>query len=167
MKRLVTASILGTVLWLSGCGNSALLMLDKDEHFKSSLDLTHKQQLKNKAGETLGLFRATYLNPIYPDEYSDLQYFFVGIHLQDDLAAPQAGIHNPHYRLSMNDLNVSRIEDVSENDPLYKRMPLVERWTHYYVVAFDDNASAKLGLLYKKDTNESLKFSFPRYIKPE
>jgi hypothetical protein len=56
---------------------------------------------------------------------------------------------------------------VDENDSLFKRMPLVERWTRYYVVAFDDNTSAKLNLVYKKDTNESLKFSFPRYKKPE
>ena len=167
MKRWVTASILATVLWFSGCGNSALLMLDKDQHFKTSLDLTKKQQLKNKKSETLALFRATYLNPIYPDTYKDKQYFFVGVHIQDDLPVPRAGIHNPLYHLSMNDLNVSTIRDIGEEDPLYQSMPLVERWTHYYVVAFDDNSSAKLNVLYKKDTNESLKFTFPRYIKPE
>lgn len=155
------------LLTLQGCGNSALLMFDKDESFKASLDKTQKKQLKNSEGSTLALFRATYLNPVYPDEYHDKEYFFIGIHLQDDLPRPQAGLHNPHYHLSMNDLNATEQSEVGEEDTLYKKMPLVERWTHYYVVAFDDNTSDKLNLLYKKDTNESLKFSFPRYKKPE
>lgn len=167
MKRIVTTTLLGTVLLLSGCGNSILLTLGKDPDFKKTLDHTKKQQFKEN-NQTVAIFRATYLNPIYPDRYDEeQQHFFIGIHIEDDLPQPKAGIRNPHYRLSMNDLNASRYDEIKEDDPLYKSMPLVERWTRYYVVTFDDNSSKKLNLLYKKDTNESLKFSFPRYIKPE
>ncbi len=166
MRHLSTAILFVSLILLQGCGDSALLMLDKDPNFKKSLDLTQKKQFKIE-GKTLAIVRATYLNPIYPEHYRDYQYFFVGIHIQDDMKNDFAGINNPHYNLTMNDHNMTGYDMIDESEPLYRHMPLVERWTHYYVVAFDDNSSAKLDLVYKKDTNESLKFSFRRYVIPE
>lgn len=164
--RFVAAMVLGLALWiLSGCGNSALLMLDKNENFKKALDNTKKQQLKDQT-ETLAIFRATYLNPIYPDKYRDREYFFVGIHIQNDMNNDQAGINNPLYNLTLNDQNLSGYEEVDDTHELYKSMPLVERWTHYYIVQFDDNATGNLNLVYKKDTKQSLKFTYPRYVNP-
>jgi len=163
MRFLVAITV--SVWIFTGCGNSVLLMLDKDKTFKPSLDNTQKQQLKN-GQTTLAIFRATYLNPIYPDAYHDKEYFFVGIHIQDDLKEGSSGINNPHYTLTLNDHNATAVEPVGETDKLYKSMPMVERWARYYVVGFDDNSTGKLNLVYKKDTKQSVKFTFPRYVKP-
>jgi hypothetical protein len=161
--KTVAASV--TFLMLAGCGNSALLMLDKDDRFKTALDHTQKQPMKQNT-ETLAIFRATYLNPIYPETYRGREYFFVGIYIQDDRDRDHTGINNPRFALTLNDQNASTTEPVDENNRLYKSMSMTERWAHYYVVGFDDNTSSKLNLLYKKDTNQNVKFTFPRFVNP-
>lgn len=162
MRRTAFLTLLSALILLSGCGNSALLTLGKDEKFKTSVENTQKKQLRSYF-ETLAIFRATYLNPVFPEEYNDKQYFFIGIYIQNDMKRKKAGLNNPQFTLSLNDQNATSVTELDENSVLYKRMPLVERWAHYYVIGFDDNVSDNLEITYKKDTNESLKFTFPRY----
>ena len=163
MRHPATILIILTIFFLGGCGQSALLMLDKDEKYNTILARTHKKQLTDNA-TTLGLFRATYLNPLYPDEYRGKEYFFIGLYLQDDFKQDKGGLNNPHYSIRMNGQGYAEAMKLEKSDPLYKQMPLTERWIRYYLVSFEDNTStARLNLTLKKDSGESLSFSFARF----
>lgn len=147
-----------------GCGKSALVMFDKDEDFQKALQYTEEKQLKNYF-QTLAIFRATHLNQVYPQKYNDKEYFFVGIYIQDDMKKEKSKINNPQYALTLNGNKFLSYEEVDENNVLHKTMPFVNRWTAYYVVAFDKQESNEMTLEYKKDTNQSVSFVFKKYDK--
>ena len=65
-----------SAVFFAGCGKSSFVMLDKDKHYKETLEFTQKKQLKNYL-QTVAVFRATYLNKVYPQEYKDDEYFLL------------------------------------------------------------------------------------------
>lgn len=163
MRHPATILIILTIFILGGCGQSALLTLGKDEKYNTILTQTQKKQLTDSA-TTLGLFRTTYLNPLYPDEYRGKEYFFIGLYLQDDFKRDKGGLNNPHYSLTMNGQSYAEAMELEKSDPLYKQMPLTERWIRYYLVSFEDNSSAaRMNVTLKKDSGESLSFTFARF----
>jgi len=158
------AVIFATSLWFfSGCGQSALLMLDKDEKYHETLTHTQKKQLIDTQNATQALLRATYLNPIYPEQYQDRESFFVGIYIQDDHKGTSGGLNHPLYTLKLNGQPPMETTELEKNDALYKRMPLTERWSRYYLVSFNESNATKLELTLKKASGESLTFTYPRY----
>jgi len=167
IKRLV-APIL-TVLVLSGCQTyNAFDMFKKDDSYEKALIETKNAQIINSL-ETKAKLSATYLNPLYPSEYKDAEYFFVGVYIPDDYDSPKdAGLFNKEYKLVMKDIKgdiqPKNIEQIAkkEQNKLYKQMPHTDTWSKYYIVSFpkQDGASA-LELKFKSSYGEA-SLSFPR-----
>ena len=130
-----------------GCGKSSFVMLDKNKNYKEALEYTQKQQLKNYL-DTVAVFRVTYLNKVYPKDYKDKEYFFVGIYLPDDIKKKE-GLFNPLFKLALNDKTSFKATELKYgSSTLIKLMPLTNRWTKYYVVEFEKDDEEKLVLTY-------------------
>jgi hypothetical protein len=156
------AAILAAVL-LSGCGQSAFLGFTGSSSYIDALPHTQRTELTDRF-ESRALLSATYLNATHPDEpdYRAHESFFVGLYIDDDFKGEKAGIHNPLFHLTLNDHNYTRATEVDENDPLLKLMPLVNRWSRYYIVQFPRHGAARLTLkLTDRDTNRSVALTFP------
>jgi hypothetical protein len=122
-------------------------MLDKNKNYKEALEFTQKKQLKNYL-QTMAVFRATYLNKIYPQVYENNESFFVGVYIPNDIKKKE-GLDNPLFELLLNDkkpINVTRLK--YDSSALIKQMPLINRWTKYYIVEFEKDDEEKLALTY-------------------
>lgn len=134
-----------------GCASyNAFDMFKKDEFYERALVVTKNAQIISSF-ETKAKISATHLNSLYPERYSDADYFFVGVYIPDDYDKSQsAGLFNKEYVLSVkrHDGFVAplKIEEIvkKEESELYKKMPHVDSWSRYYVVSFpkDEKGSA-------------------------
>jgi len=136
-----------SAVFFAGCGKSSFVMLDKDKHYKETLEFTQKKQLKNYL-QTVAVFRATYLNKVYPQDYKDNEYFFIGVYIPDDIKKKK-GLLNPLFELLLNGKEPLKITELKHNSSsLIKKMPLTNRWTKYYIVEFEKIDEYNLLLTY-------------------
>lgn len=142
---------------LSGCHHyNAMEMFKKDDSYEKAVLHTKSGQIVSSL-ETKAKITVTYLNPIYPNEYSDRDYFFVGVYIPNDYdSADKRGLMNPDFKLLIKkevDMAPSKITEITkkENDPLYKKMPLTDEWSRYYVVSFEKTKGDKTVLLTLKN----------------
>ncbi len=150
--------------FLAGCGQSAFIGFTGSSSYIDALPHTQRAELTDRF-ESKALLSATYLNATHPDEpaYQGYESFFVGLYIHDDFRGDQAGIHNPLFQLSLNDTNATQVEAVDRNDPLLKLMPLVNRWSRYYIVQFPTQSATRLQLkLTDRDTDRSVVLTFPK-----
>jgi len=161
MKNIIKYTLITlTVLLISGCGHSSFVMLDKDKNYKEALQYTKKKQLKNYL-DTLAIFRATYLNLVYPNKYKDHEYFFIGVYIPNDIKK-STGLDNPLFLLTLNNQKPLKVTKLTpKKDALIKKMPLTNRWTNYYIVEFNSTKEQVLNITYTHlDTNNSISFKF-------
>ena len=149
-------------LFFVGCGKSSFVMIDKSPKYKEALEYTQKQQLKNYL-QTLAVFRASYLNPIYPDRYKDKEYFFIGVYIENDIK-DKSGLDNPLFELKLNDQKPIKITKLDhKKSTLIKELPLTNRWSHYYIVEFKQQTKKLLKLTYHhKLTSKQITFTFQK-----
>lgn len=172
------------ILIFSGCASSynAFDMFKKDTMHEKALLNTKNAQITNSL-ETKAKITATYLNPIYPSEYKNAEYFFVGVFIPDDYDNPkESGLFNKDFKLTMDDkvkkevalgsstlpkgyiepLSVEYIVKKDEN-LLYKNMPHTDNWSKYYIVSFPkQEGDTALSLKLKSTLYGEVLLSFPR-----
>jgi hypothetical protein len=160
MKQKILAFFVIT-LFISGCGNSAFMMLDKSPAYQKALHYTQQKELRNYL-HTLAIMRVTYLSPLNEKLYGENPTFFVGINIKNDFARKKKGIYNPLFDFTANNTKMIDIEEVIAEHPLYKEMPVINRWSRYYKITFiGDPQTAIMNLKYMhKQSNESVVFTF-------
>ena len=148
---------MSAIFVLSGCHHyNAMEMFKKDDSYEKAVLHTKSGQIVSSL-ETKAQITVTYLNPIYPNEYSDRDYFFVGVYIPNDYdSADKRGLMNPNFKLLIKkeaDIAPSKITEITkkENDSLYKKMPLTDEWSRYYVVSFEKTKEDKTVLLTLKN----------------
>jgi len=157
MKRLI---FLATLLFISGCGIGPFANLDHDPYTQKALNLTRKGEVRNNF-HTYAILRATHLNPL-DNSIKATESFFVGIFIPDDFARGKEGLLNPLYQLTLNGKAPTNITSLDfKRDELVKKMPIAERWFHYYRVDFESQPKTPLNLSYAKQSGESVTLSFP------
>lgn len=146
----------------AGCGRSAFFGFTNSTTYKEALDHTKKGEINDKF-ETKALISASYLSLIYPNDerYSKTESFLVGLYIANDYEDNKAGINNPSYKLTLNDKPFVASTLLNKDDPLLKSMPLINRWSKYYIVEFElSNTSAQTLTLLEFDTNQSTAMKF-------
>jgi hypothetical protein len=161
LKRVLICAAIAIAL--VGCGRSAFFDFTGSATYAEALPHTKRGELVDRF-ESKALISASYLNAIYPNnkDYNGTETFLIGLYIANDFSAKEkSGLNNPNYSLSLNGDKPSGVQTVDKNDPLLKLMPLVNRWSRYYIVRF---ASAKkLALsLTEADTNQSIVISFEK-----
>ena len=153
-------------LLLSGCGRSAFFTFTGSTTYAQSLPHTQRGEISDRF-ESMALITATRLNGVYPldERYEGSESFFVGLYIDKDFKGEQAGINNPLYRLTLNDQPYETAIPIEKSDPLLQLMPLVNRWSRYYLVRFAPQESETLTLkLEHWDTNRSTALTFSKAI---
>lgn len=172
-----------TAFMFIGCGAyNALDMFQKDKSYEKALLHTKNAQITNSL-ETKAKITATYLNPLYPSEYKDAEYFFVGMYIPDDYDSPkESGLFNKDYNLLMIDMREKvvalgdkevvqgyikplSVEPIikKEQNLLYKKMPHTDNWSRYYVVSFPKQQGTEpLNLKLKSNLYGEVLLNFPR-----
>ncbi len=168
MIKRVVAPIFAAFI-LSGCQTyNAFDMFKKDDLYEKALMKTKNAQIINSL-ETKAKISATHLNPLYPSEYKDGEYFFVGVYIPDDYDNPkEAGLFNKEYKLAMKGekrmMEPTSIEPIvkKEQNELYKKMPHTDAWSRYFIVSFPKQTDeATIELTLKSSYGEAL-LSFPK-----
>ncbi len=159
MKRLVLAAL---ALWLlAGCSSKEIQIFAKDKPYIEALRYTKKGDivlsLENKA-----TIIATYLNPL--QKRKDKEYFFVRVFIDNDFEEPKkSGLFNPDYSLTLNGCKPLRIQKLSFDSELAKKMPFVQRWYKLYLVTFPKTQSDTLRLTFKNRNYPAAVVTFQRY----
>ena len=151
-----------TAWFLVGCGQSAFIGFTGSSTYVDALPHTQRTELTDRF-ESKALLSATYLNATHPDEpaYREHESFFVGLYIHNDFKGEKAGIHNPLFELTLNGAEYLSATEVDRQDPLLKLMPLVNRWSRYYIVQFPTQAGLRLQMqLNDLDTNRSAELVF-------
>ncbi len=168
MTKKIVAPVFAALI-LSGCQTyNAFDMFKKDDSYEKALIQTKNAQIINSL-ETKAKISATYLNPLYPMEYKDAEYFFVGVYMPDDYDNPaNAGLFNKEYKLAVKTakgfVEPKGVEQIlkKEQNELYRKMPHTDVWSRYYVVSFPkQDGEGAIELLLKSSYGEAL-LSFPR-----
>lgn len=161
MKRLWVW--IAIALLLSGCGRSAFFTFTGSTTYAQSLPHTQRAEITDRF-ESKALMSASYLSGIYPDDanYTQGETFLIGLYITNDFEKEKAGIHNPLYRITLNNQPYEEATLVDKNDELLKLMPLVNRWSRYYIVRFAPQSGALTLTLSEQDTNRSAALTFAK-----
>jgi hypothetical protein len=181
LKKVVSAAL--AAFLFGGCSTyNAFDMFKKDDSYEKALRETKNAQILNSF-ETKIKITATYLNHLYPSEYKDAEYFFVGVYIPDDYEGKKdSSLFNKEYKLYMQNLakseqalggakpkeqylEASKIEFIEkkEQNLLYKKMPHTDNWSRYYLISFPkQEGDEPLLLKLSSPTYGEAKLSFPR-----
>lgn len=159
-----TTLIFATVFVFGGCASyNAFDMFKRDAGYEKALLNTKNAQISNSF-ETKIKLTAAYLNPLFPQEYKDAEYFFVGVFIPQDYDEPKkAGLFNEDYNLTIKAEEVKNpslgqasgsasylapisIKEIVKKDEseLYKKMPHTDNWSRYYVVSFPKQNNSEI-----------------------
>lgn len=145
------AVLTSALLFLAGCHSySGLSVLGKDRFYEDALNKTVSVQLLNSL-ETKAKISATHLNPLMPEKFSEGESFFVGVYIPDDYDKVEStGLFNAQFNLFLKGekgelLKPQKIEPIKkrEDSEIYKKMPLTDAWSRYYIVTFKKAESDK------------------------
>lgn len=153
-------------LLLSGCGRSAFFTFTGSTTYAEALPHTQRAEISDRF-ESKALVSATYLNAVYPGnrDYADSETFFVGLYIDKDFEGAKAGLNNPLYTFTLNAIGYESAEPVAKDDELLKLMPLVNRWSRYYIVRFPKQGGDKLTLrLAHPDTGRQAVLTFSKAL---
>lgn len=160
MKNILIVLLVGVAL--TGCGKSGYFGFTSSTTYTNALEHTKRIETRDNF-ESRMLLSATYLNAIYPENYNKSEFFLIGIYISNDFKKELSGINNPNYKITLNDNHFSSAKELGKDDPLLKKMPLINRWSTYYVVSFAEVNGSNLSLSVKDiDINQTKTISFTK-----
>ncbi len=159
--------LLASLLYLGGCATKEEecsvkehsdfgQLFTKDEIYHTALINTQKAQLM-ASFETKALLTATYLNPVYlerkcrkklKEKLQDGEYFFVGIYIDN---SKSQHFETKGYSLTLNGQDPIEVKALDKDDPLRYEMPMVDNWSHYYLVKFKQTSQKNFSLIFEND----------------
>lgn len=160
MKR--SAVFVAILLLFTGCGRSAFFGFTSSSVYNDSLSHTKKLEINDKFESKL-LLTATYLSAVYPEKYGENESFLIGLYITDDFKDEKAGINNPNFKITLNSEPFLGATELDKEDQILKQMPLINRWSRYYIVDFEHNESSQQTLsVLDIDTNQSKSVNFTK-----
>jgi len=142
---------------LVGCSNKNEIfkIFQKDRIYEKALVFTKENQLIRSL-ETKATMAATLLNEVFPKRfrYDKGISFFIGVISDIPLDLSK--------NITLNRKTPIDVESVEENSTLYKIMPIVNRWSSYYIVTFPPVKDKTFTLELKVDPYGLIKLSFKR-----
>jgi len=158
--------LLVIMLLFLGCRDN-ISVLQKDEKYTTLTQYTQRGQI-TKSFETIALINATYLNPILKEnnETKNNEIFIIGVYNSNDYKKyEKGGIYNPHYILTMNDMNFTKASKADIKKLNLENYPFYNKWMKYYKVYFPHTENKILKIFYKnKDENASVTLTLKKDI---
>ena len=138
---------MAALLAFSGCSQKGAFDLFK-------MDASHEravEQLRTGAIvlslETKAILSTLYLNPIYPDQYKDGEYFIGAVYFErDNRDIRQWDLNTYGYTLTLNGKKATILEELDQSDPRRTLIPVQNNWNKYFFIRFDSVADSSLAL---------------------
>ena len=138
---------MAALLAFSGCSQKGAFDLFK-------MDASHEravEQLRTGAIvlslETKAILSTLYLNPIYPDQYKDGEYFIAAVYFErDNRDIRQWDLNTYGYTLTLNGKKATILEELDQSDPRRTLIPVQNNWNKYFFIRFDSVADSSLAL---------------------
>ena len=146
MKYIFTT--LAIVLLFSGCSKQnafAKFNMSKEQELGASSIQSSKVRFNEKIN---GAFSSIYLNEIYPEKYSQNEYFFVYYYLKE-----KAEIYNPKsfvdtkLTLKLNSKLPINMKKLSNKNQFSHLVSIDSEWNQYYIATFEKQDVKKLNLI--------------------
>lgn len=161
MKKVLT--IAATAFLLGGCSvPGAFDMFKMDEAHEKSVEQLRTGSIIQSM-ETKALVSAIYLNPVYPLEYKDDEYFVLAVYFEKTIQdTSKWSIEEHGYTLSLNGTAPVSVERLQENDPRRKLIPVQNNWNKYYLVKFSKIKDSVLKLQLENNQTGSVVLIYPK-----
>jgi len=164
MKKILLSFL---VLFFVGCTSKVSEVFKKDDKYVTLMQYTKRGQLV-KSLDTIALINVTYLNPILEEnnETKNNEIFIIGVYNSNDYKKPkEGGVFNPHYKLTMNDLNFTKAEVADKIKLNLTDYPFYNKWMKYYKVYFPKVEDNTMKIKYQNlDENVSVNLSISKHI---
>ena len=174
MNKFLLSTLLASTLFISGCSKkTAFDFFSTDEYYEKALSNMRSGSLM-KNNESKALIHAVYLNKVDPEVYHGNEYFFISLHVIDEVySLKDGGLKGSDYSLkiiekidignySSLEVNPLEVKNIHENDPLKKHMPITNRWSYLYLVRFEDISNDDLVLTLESERYGNIKLTFPK-----
>ncbi|MBN2871169.1 MAG: hypothetical protein JXK04_09485 [Campylobacterales bacterium] len=154
---------LAALLAFGGCADkSAFGMFAMDETHERAVEQMRSGSII-QSFETKALISAVYLNPVYPEEYKDGDYFIAALYFEKrNLDTKKWDIKDHGYTLTLNGIEPSSMEEIKEKDPRRALIPIQNNWNRYYLVRFENVKGSALALKLENNQTGSVVLSYPK-----
>lgn len=151
------------LLMFGGCAEKgAFGMFKMDEAHERAVEQMRSGSIV-QSFETKAILSAVYLNPIYPDEYKDGDYFITAIYFEKrNLETKKWDISEHGYALTLNGTEPSSMEEIRDNDPRRNLIPIQNNWNRYYLIRFENVTGSALALKLENNQTGSVVLNYPR-----
>jgi len=152
-----------TLIFISGCSRtSAFDFFKMDDNYERAVDNLQTGTIVSSF-ETKAILSTVYLNHVYPEKYSDGEYFFVSIYLREDIRLYfKSGMNNKKYKFTLNGEKPIEGKELETDDELRISMPITNEWNRYYLVKFPTQHINKLDLILENDEFDSVELSYEK-----
>ncbi|MFA6144790.1 MAG: hypothetical protein WCW84_03915 [Sulfurimonas sp.] len=152
-----------TIVGFSGCAQKgAFDMFKMDEAHERSVEQLRTGAILESL-ETKALVSAIYLNPVYPQTYTDGEYFIGAFYFSKGLRnVKKWDIETFGYSLTLNGKKATSIEELKESDPKRALIPVQNNWNKYYFIRFDSVQEGNLTLVLESNQTGSVALSYPK-----
>ena len=151
------------LLTMSGCANPGAFDLFK-------MDAAHERSVEQlRTGsivlslETKAIISALYLNPVYPEQYKDGEYFIAAIYFENDIRSlKKRDIHDIGYHLTLNGQEPVEMEELGEKDLRRNLIPVRNTWNRFYLIRFKNFSEGVLTLALENNQTGSVVLNYQK-----
>ena len=147
----------------SGCAQKGTFdMFKMDEAHERAVEQLRTGAIV-QSFETKALISAVYLNPIYPEKYSEGEYFVGAFYFEhDNRDLKKWDLYTHGYTLTLNREKATVIEELEEADPRRSLIPVQNNWNKYYFIRFDSVPEGVLTLLLENNQTGRVVLSYQK-----
>lgn len=151
------------LIGFSGCAQKGAFDLFKmDEAHERAVEQLRTGSIVSSL-ETKALASTVYLNPIYPQTYTDGEYFVGAIYFErDNRDVKKWDLKTHGYTLTLNGKKPTLIEELKEDDPRRSLIPVQNNWNKYYFIRFDLMPVGPLTLLLENNQTGSVALNYQK-----
>jgi len=146
---------LTAVLAFSGCAQKGAFDLFKmDEAHERSVEQMRTASII-QSFETKAIVSSVYLNPVYPDQYKDGEYFVGAFYFdKHNMDVKKWSLEDFGYTLTLNGKSPVSMEEIEDNDPRRTLIPIQNNWNRYYLIRFE-SVTAPASLALRLENNQT------------
>ncbi|MFA6187704.1 MAG: hypothetical protein WC680_00340 [Sulfuricurvum sp.] len=158
-------SVLGLIalLTMSGCA-------DKGAFDLFTMDKAHERSVEElRTGsivlslETKAIISALYLNPVYPEQYKDGEYFIAAIYFENDMrSVKKRNINDIGYHLRLNGQEPVEMEELAEKDLRRDLIPVRNTWNRFYLIRYKSFSEGTLTLGLENNQTGSVVLNYQK-----
>lgn len=154
---------LAAILALSGCSQKgAFGLFTMDEAHERAVEQLRSDRIVLSM-ETKAILTAVYLNPVYPEDYKDGEYFIGAFYFDKrNLDVKKWTLDDHGYTLSLNGTAPVSMEEIKEKDPRRTLIPVQNNWYRYYLIHFDTVSTPNLSLRLENNQTGSVVLSYQK-----